>query len=49
MKHELDELILIDASIAVTFGSQCVEPVRDDARQVHVLNEGDLVDGLLRV
>lgn len=49
MEHKLNEALFIGASIAVALGGEGMESVADDARKVHILNEGDLIDGLGRI
>ena len=47
MEHEVNEAVLLDASIALTFASKGVEAVGHDSGQVDVLHKGHLVDSLL--
>ena len=46
LEHQLDERLLDYAALGVAFAGESVEPVADDAWQVHILNKSDLVDGL---
>ena len=49
LEEELDEGVLVDAAVRVALACQCVEAVGDNAREIDILDERHLVDGLLRV
>lgn len=49
MEHKFNEALFINTSIAVALGSEGMESVADDARKVHILDEGDLINGLVRI